>query len=132
MALAIEALAAYFADLGVGTVGADIFQRHAPDSPNGLIVIAETGGGAPALTQEDDTDSPSWQVRARDINADAAVAKLTTIFQNLHGLTETTVHGVHFKLVWALQSNPVSLGRDAKQRFEFVQNYRAYVAGVTR
>lgn len=129
---ASDALALYFHDLGVGTVGTDIFQQHAPDEPDALVLISDTGGGAPTLTKGDDTDSPSWQVLARDLDPDVLLTKLSTIFVALHGLTETTLHGEHFKLVWALQSAPVPLGRDEKQRFRFVQNYRAYVTGVPR
>lgn len=133
---AIDALAAYMSDLGLGTVAGTIFLEHTPDAADGsmdtVMTIIDTGGGPPALTKGDNTDSPSFQIRARSPNAATCLANLLVVFNAYHGLTETTLHSVHFKLVWALQSNPVSLGRDEKQRFNFSQNYRAYVSGVAR
>lgn len=133
----LDALATYIStDLAIGTLGQTVFKDYMPDDPDGSLdtcfVIASTGGGAPTLTSGDDTDSPSFQLRSRAFDADIARGSLTTVFEALHGLTETTVHGVRFKLVWFLQSNPVPLGRDERQRFEYTQNLRALVAGVTR
>lgn len=129
---AIDAVALLLQDEGLGTVGTSIFEEHMPDQPDASIVVIDTGGGPPGLTQGDDTDTPSWQIIVRDPDPAAAVAAMQTAFQALHGLTEQTVHGEHFKLVWALQSNPVSLGRDEKQRFRFVMNFRAFFAGAAR
>jgi len=133
MTLPIDSLATYIAtDLGLGTVGTNVFKQSLPDQPDTAICIYDTGGGPPALTGADDTDTPSWQIISRSLDASTAMTNLQTIFRGLHGMTETTTHGLHVKLLWALQSNPVNLGRDAKQRFEFVQNYRAMVTGQTR
>lgn len=128
----IDALASRMEDIGVGAVATSIFLERMPPEPDTCVAIFDSGGGPPALTKGDDTDSPSFQVRARSLDAAVAIGKLTTVFESFHGLTETDVHGVHVKLLWALQSNPFPLGRDENNRFEFVMNYRAFVRGVTR
>lgn len=130
---AIDALAVYIAtDLGIGTVGVDVFLENMPDQPDSCVMLVDSGGGPPTLTQGDNTDSPSWQIMARSRDAATCRQNLLTIYQALHGISETTLHGVHFKLLYALQSSPVPLGRDEKQRFRFTQNFRGLVAGVTR
>jgi hypothetical protein len=131
--LPIDSLATYIAtDLAIGTVGTNVFKQSLPDQPDTAVCIYDTGGGPPTLVTRDDTDSPSWQVLSRSLDASTALTNLQTIFRGLHGITETTTHGLHIKLLWAMQSNPVSLGRDEKQRFQFVMNFRAYVTGQTR
>lgn len=129
----IDALATYIAvDLDIGAIASVVFLENMPDQPDTCFVLYDTGGGPPALTQGDNTDSPSWQFQSRSASAQTARQNLLTVFQALHGIAETDVHGVRFKLLWFLQSNPVSLGRDEKQRYLFSMNARAYVAGVTR
>ena len=133
MSFPIDSLATYVAtDLGLGTVGTNVFKQNLPDQPDTAICIYDSGGGPPALTGADDTDTPSWQIISRSLDPSTAMTNLQTIFRGLHGMTETTIYSLHVKLLWALQSNPVNLGRDAKQRFEFVMNFRAMVTGQTR
>lgn len=133
MSLPLDSLATYIAtDLGVGVVGTNVFKEKLPDQPDTAVCIYDTGGGPPTLTKGDDTDSPSFQVVARSLDPATALGELQTIFRALHGMTETTVEGLHVKLLWYLQSNPVPLGQDEKQRYRFAQNFRAMVAGITR
>lgn len=137
MATPLDSLAQQIATLaGIGAYGTALFANHMPDAADGSLdtctAIYNSGGAPPALTRGDDTDYPSFQIRARSIDADVALANLKTIFQALHGLTETALFGTRFKLIEFKQSNPVSLGRDEKQRFEFVLNLGCIVAGTTR
>lgn len=137
MAEPVEALANYLAtDLGFGAVGTKVFQDYAPDAPDGsldsITVVYNTGGQAGELAQRDDTDRPSFQFMARDLDASAARTRIYSIYQGLQGLTQTTVHGVFFKLINFVQSGPVPLGRDDKQRFIFTINARSMVQGVAR
>lgn len=133
---AVDALASRIEDLGVGTVGTTIFIDSMPDAADGSLdtctVIYQAGGGAPVLTQGDNTDLPGFQVIARSLSATTALTNLLTIFQSFHGLTETDVHGVHFKLLYAVNSNPIPLGRDERQRFLYSMSFRSYIAGITR
>lgn len=133
MADPLDSLAQYIAtDLAVGALGTVVFEDNQPDQPDTCVTVYSAAGGPPTLTRGDDTDTPGFQIRSRSLDADTAKTNLRTVFQALHGLTETTLHGTHFKLIWFTQSSPVPLGRDEKQRFEFVQNLRAMVQGVSR
>ena len=137
MATPLDSLATYIAtDLNVGALGTVVFEDYLPDKSDGsldtAVAVIGTGGQAPTLTIGDDTDYPGFLILSRSQDADTALANLTTIFQGIHGLTETTVHGTHFKLIAAVTSNPMGLGRDERQRFMFSQHFRAIVRGVTR
>jgi hypothetical protein len=129
----LDSLAQYIAvDLAIGALGTVVFEDSMPDQPDTCIAIYNSGGAAPALTSGDDTDYPSFQLRSRAADADVARTNLITIYQALHAVTETDIHGTHFKVIGYKQSNPVPLGKDEKQRFEFTQNLFAFVRGVTR
>lgn len=131
--LPLDAFATYVGtDLAVGAVGTVVFKENLPDQPDTAVCLYDTGGGPPTLTRGDDTDSPSFQVLSRSADAATALTTLQTVFQGLHGITETDLHGLHVKLLWALQSVPMSLGLDDKQRFLFSQNFRALVSGASR
>lgn len=137
MATPLDSLAQFIAvDLNLGALGTVVFEDSMPDHADGrydtCIAIYNSGGGPPALTQVDDTDYPSFQVKSRALDADVARNNLVTIFQAFHGVVETDIHGTHFKSLYAKQSNPMPLGKDEKQRFEFVQNFGSMVRGVTR
>lgn len=133
MATPLDSLATYIAsDLGIGTLATDVFKDYMPSDPDTCTVIYNTAGAPPGLAKGDDTDYPSFQIRARSLDADTARGHLLTVFQALHGKTETDIHGTHFKLIAYKQSSPMPLGRDEKQRFEFVQNLMAIVRGVSR
>lgn len=137
MATPLDSLATYIGtDLGVGAVGTVVFEDSMPDASAGTydtcVAVIGTGGSAPALTLGDDSDYPSFLILSRSLSADTALANLTTIFQGIHGLTEQTIHGSHFKLVAAIHSNPMGLGRDEKARFMFSMAFKAIVKGVTR
>lgn len=137
MAYPLDSVAQFIAvDLNLGALGTVVFKHNMPDDASGkydtCITVYDMPGAPPTLTQQDDTDYPSFQVASRALDADIALTNEVAIFQALHGVTETTIHSIHFKLISAIQSAPTPLGRDARQRFVFVRNYRATVRGVTR
>lgn len=133
----VEALANYMAiDLGFGNLAQKVFIDYLPDAADGSLdtatAVINTGGQAGELTLGDNTDRPAFQFVARDLDASAARSRIYAIYQALQGLKETDVHGVHFKLVSFVQSAPVPLGRDERQRFLFTINARTMTAGVPR
>lgn len=137
MATPLDSLAQYIAvDLAVGALGSVVFEDYLPDKADGsydtAVAIIGTGGQAPALTLSDDTDYPGFLILSRSLSADTALANLKTIFEGIHGFTETTIYSTHFKLIAAIHSNPMGQGRDERQRFVFSQAFRAMTRGVTR
>ena len=137
MASPLDSLATYIAtDLAVGALGTVVFEDSLPDSSDGsldtCVAVISTAGAPPALTTGDDTDYPGFLILSRSLSADTALANLQTIFHGIHGKTETTIHGTYFKLIYAISSSPMGLGRDERQRFMFSQAFRALVRGVSR
>lgn len=123
----LDSLGAYLEAQGVGTLGTDLFLGYLPDTPDSAVVLVDTGGGEASLV--DKIDTPSWQVRIRSSAYPDAMTKALAVMKALHGVTESdlgpTGSTTHFHLIWAIQ-NPVSLGRDGKERHELAQNYRAF------
>lgn len=132
----VDSVALKVADLTGLIVGTTIYKDYAPDASDGtldtIVTVYGAAGGAPTLVTGDDTDNPGFEIACRSLDPDTAIANDLAIFNGLHGITETDVHGTHFKLLWALQSGQVPLGRDEKQRYIYTRSYRAYVTGVTR
>ena len=137
MATPLDSLATYIAtDLAVGALGTVVFEDQMPDAADGsldtCVTVISTAGAPPALTTGDDTDYPGFLILSRSLSADTAIANLQTVFAGIHGLYEQTLHGTHFKLISAINSAPMSLGRDEKQRFLYSWAYRGIVAGTAR
>jgi len=137
MATPLDSLAQYIAtDLGVGALGSIVWEDTMPDKSDGsydtAVAVISAGGQAPALTILDDTNYPSFLILSRSLDADTALANLTTIFQGIHGVHETMIHGTYFKLIAAITSGPMGQGRDEKQRFVFSWPFRTMTRGITR
>lgn len=140
MASVVDSIATYIAtDLGLGTLGTDIFEDALPDAADGsidtCIAVFNMPGAPPDLAVgigQTNVDRPSFQTVCRSLSADTALANDLAIFQALHGLAAQTVHGTYFILVSAIQSAPTPLGRDEKQRLLWARNWRAIVSGATR
>ncbi len=133
----VDSLAQYIAtDLGLGTVGENVFEYQTPDSSDGTVDTCITVRGTPgmpaALTQGDDTDFPGFVIVSRALDAQTALDRLKTISEALHGLCETDLHGTHFKLISATGSGPMPLGRDERQRNVFSRAFSSMVRGHTR
>ena len=137
MATPLDSLAQYIAvDLAIGALGVVTFEDAMPDSAAGTydtcVAVIGTGGSAPALTLSDDTDYPGFLILSRSLNVDTALANLATVFQGIHGLHETMIHGTYFKLIAALTSNPMNLGSDQRSRFMFSMSFRTMTRGISR
>ena len=133
----LHSLAQYIAvDLAIGALGTVTFEDSLPDASAGTydtaVAVIGTGGAAPDLAIGGNTDQPGFLILSRSLDADTALANLTTIFQGIHGLAEKDIHSTHFMLIAALHSNPMGMGRDERSRWMFSQAYRSMVRGTTR
>lgn len=136
MAEPLDSLAQFIAvDLAIGPLGTTTFEDRMPDASAGTyntcVAVIPLPGSAPSLTLGDDTDQPGFLILSRSLDADTAIANLTTIQTGIHGLNSRTLYGTHFKLIAALGSR-MSLGQDERSRFVFSQAYRSMVRGVSR
>lgn len=137
MASAVDSIAQYLAtDLALGALGTVVFEDALPDSSattyDTALAVISTGGSAPDLAFGGNTDSPGFLILSRSSSGDTALGNLQTVFQALHGLHETLVHGTYFMLIAALTSAPMPVGQDERSRWMFAQSYRTMVRGVTR
>lgn len=98
------------------------------ESPDKQIVIYETGGSVPSVPKDGDAsttmDQITFMIRGRGEpgGGTALRARMGSIYRALHGGNL----GSDFVLVRALQSGPMSLGRDANDRPGLTWNFEAY------
>lgn len=118
------------------TSGGDCFVSWMPDSPDELVAVFPTGGQPQGSLLPHDL--PTFQVRARGGRFDPVTPhdRLVGIAGQLHGLDGVllaagTGHEVWVSGITALQSHPVSIGRDGNERPEHTINFQAVVANST-
>ena len=114
---------------GFGTVGTDILVGQMDDDTNNMIGVYQYAGRTP---DKDGIDKPGLQIRVRNTSYAAALS----ISENISGLlsqigdeyNETEYAAGYQGTEWyylrvrPIQS-PETLGRDEKEREEFVVNY---------
>ena len=137
MATPLDSLTTYIAtDLGLGTVGTNVFDTSMPDKQDGsydtAICVVATPGQAPDLAFGGNTDYPGFLVLSRSLSVDTATTSIYTVFTGLHGLHEALIHGVYFNLIAAVNSAPMDMGRDERQRYMLSWAFRSMTRGVTR
>lgn len=124
-------IADYLASQGIGTVGSDLFVEFLPDSPDNVVAIYSTGGFNFNYSSVLGYDNPTIQVRVRNTDQLAAYNKIAAVYDKLQGLNTVTLDGSSIINVQALQSAPTTIGRDAKNRAEYTQNYTIMVRNKT-
>jgi hypothetical protein len=119
--LLLDEIGAYLVAQGIGTLGTDLFLGEIPPkAPDAAVGLIETGGRAPEHTFGSAVGAPAWespslQVLARAKTYVAARNKAHDIYKKLDGLSNTTLSGVFYLSVFAIQS-PFALGRDDADR----------------
>lgn len=114
-------IAEYLEDQAIGTVGTNIFVGHMPDSPDVCIAVYPYAGEPAPVEWEG--EFPRVQIRVRDDDYATGWATSYAIFEALHQLTETTIETELYHYIEALGS-PEQIGRDNKNRINFVLNFR--------
>lgn len=125
----LDDIADYLSSGGIGTVGTNLFKGFAPDTPNALTVIYETGGQAPvhamnASAGQAVVEMPRIQVVCRATAYDYSTARSTahSVFKLLDGLPARSINSVAYKWGAAIQS-PFLMGRDEAGRVLIACNY---------
>ena len=116
-------IAEYLEDQSVGTVGTNIFVGQMPDAPDECIAVMIYGGTAPDEVTED-MESPGLQVLIRCAKDDFAdgLTLAYSVFNALHGVTDTTIESTYYYRISANQS-PAQMGVDGNDRPLFVINF---------
>lgn len=133
----VAAVAHHLDSLGLVTwrpdsAGGDCFIEHLPDQPDQAVALFTTGGRPQGARLAHDW--PTFQIRARGTVADplgphARLQEIYSALQCLDNVTlaEGTDHETAVGGITGLQSDPVSIGRDAVERPECTQNYQALI-----
>jgi len=88
----IDDLATYLQTQGHGTKGTDLFKGNAPDAPDNLVVVTDSGGLPNVLNFKGaDVEMVTVQVLARNKSQKLARDKLKAIQDTLHQLTSTNL-----------------------------------------
>ena len=120
----ISDLTTQLATAGVGTDGITLFHSFAPDSPDALVAVLDTGG------PEQDKYLPlydfTFQVYVRATTYAAGKAKLDAVRSALHQKAAVTYGSTFFHFILAISAGG-HIGRDAKGRDEFSMNFRCKI-----
>lgn len=117
----IDSLAQYLQDQGFGTVGTTIFKYRMPPSPDNCTAVYPTGG--PEGLRYIPLNYPTVQVRVRNANPASGYTILQNIHNTLHGLHTTLSGGVIVTDCFGVQSQPILIELDDKQRIHHVINF---------
>jgi len=112
-------------------LGVDLFISQMPESPNAVIAVYETGGGAYDAMSE--LHSAGISVRARAVDYEAAYIAICDVADVLAPIGDenyfqtglnvgVTVNGTNYLRVKP-ESEPYPVGRDSQERVEFAQNF---------
>ena len=116
----LDEVVTYLVDEGVGTFGTNIFIGSEPKTPRNVVTLYPTGGPKRS-PHYSDRDTPTMQVRVRN---ESYVTGWNTAF-TIFGLLDKeedyleTLRGRCF----ALQSQPLFIGRGENNEFLFTQNF---------
>lgn len=126
-----EAVATYLQSRGVGTFGTNIFIGHTPPDPNTLLVVFPT----PAIYDPNGIlhayDKPTFQLYARALDFTVAYDLLRDAFNVLQAFGGEELSGIYFVEIVAMQNEVNYIGKDALNRAQLTQNYRAEVYSPT-
>ena len=114
-------IATWLADKGIGTKGTSIFRGYLPPTPVDCLGVFASGGSAADLVGN--IDNPSVQVLVRASSYTNAETVAYNVFNNLHGVTETTIGNTRYLLIEALQ-DPVFVGQNENGHYLFSVNFR--------
>lgn len=116
-------IAARLAAQGFGTVGTNIFVDYKPPTPDNIICVFGYAGSPPERTHDSSgNDHPGVQVWVRNTSAGTCRTTIERVYNNLDGLTNTTLTSTFYPEINAVQS-PMPMGKDENGRTEFALNF---------
>lgn len=117
----LEAIADYLQTKGIATLDTNLYIGYLPSSPDTALAIIPTAGYAPESKLA--YDKPTIQLFARGVLFTQGYNLLEAVYNVLQSLGSKDISGIHFVDITAIQSKPVTLGRDEQDRSLFSQNY---------
>ncbi len=130
----LDAVATYLVTnttLTVGGTSGTLAKAVMSDSqPDTIAVLYEQGGGPSEYSFSTSTgtvavvyEQPNLQCLSRSVSYQTARTAAQTVYTALNGLGDTTMSGVRFLSVEAIQP-PFSVGRDKQDRYLVSVNFR--------
>lgn len=100
--------------------GYQVFREYMSDVDN-TIAVFSTGGFPGDYWLK--YDNPTYQVRIRNTVPSTAATTANALYNQLNGLHTLTMSGIFVSKIVAMQSGPINIGRDEKQRQEYTLNF---------
>ncbi len=123
-------LAVYIDSVTALTLATDLLVEYIPALPDTLVSVTSTGGLPTGAKLG--YDKPTIQIYSRSDNPQTAYNNIAAVYNALQGLHQVTLNSNIFLVdCQALQSAPIRLGVDEKQRFEYTQNYILDIRNLT-
>lgn len=100
--------------------GAPVTAGVMPDSPDTAVLLSQYAGDSPLYPTK--VERPGLQARIRGPAYAATEALAYSVYDALNSVVEQDIGGTHYLAIDARQA-PMYLGRDTKDRHEFVVNF---------
>lgn len=117
----LDELAGYIAAQGLGTLGTSLFLGRLPPTPDGVIVLRESGGPPPVTTFDASYERPTLQVLVRGGVYASTRLQAERLYQALTTVANTSINGVWYAYVTP-DGPPTLLELDETGRPIFVFN----------
>ena len=137
-----RALAKYLDDETLVTYttasGGDCFLEHLPDAPDAAVMILSTGGNPTPAAATWGYDEPTVQLMVRGAPNDPTTpqARAVALYGELQGLRYTVLDEggadeVSLIVCESLQTAPVNIGTDHRNRYRYTLNFALHVRALT-
>lgn len=137
-----RALAKYLTIAGLVTyttaAGGDCFPERLPDTPDAAVMILSTGGNPTPAAATWGYDEPTVQLMVRGAPNDAMTpqTRAVALYGELQGLRYVTLDPAGDDEVFvivceAMQTAPVNIGTDLKNRYRYTLNFALHVRAIT-
>jgi len=137
-----RALAKYLTTAGLVTyttaAGGDCFPERLPDTPDAAVMILSTGGNPTPAAATWGYDEPTVQIMVRGAPNDYATpqARAVSIYGALQGpryiyLDPGGPDEVFVIVCESMQTAPVNIGTDLKNRYRYTLNFALHIRSLT-
>ena len=137
-----RALAKYLTTAGLVTyttaAGGDCFPERLPDTPDAAVMILSTGGNPTPAAATWGYDEPTVQIMVRGAPGDykTPLARAVALYGELQGLRYVTLDAAGDDEVFvivceSMQTAPVNIGTDLKNRYRYTLNFALHIRSLT-
>lgn len=118
-----KAIATYLAAQSLGTLNTSIFYAHVPDLDGPFIAVLDASAPAASESNAYKVDQFGLQVWVKSADYDAGVLLSQRAHNLVAGVTGVVTAGAQHINHTLVLSSPYHLGRDEKERHDFISDY---------